>query len=51
MSLDRRKFLSTAATLGAIAMTPFEELFASKPAFKNYGGPEPPPRKKKCLMH
>ncbi|MEO8174687.1 MAG: sugar phosphate isomerase/epimerase, partial [Sediminibacterium sp.] len=34
MSLDRRKFLSTAATLGALAMTPFEELLASKPAFK-----------------
>ncbi len=33
MSLDRRKFLSTAATLGAFAMTPFEELLASKPAF------------------
>ncbi len=34
MSLDRRKFLSTAATIGAIVMTPFEELLASKPAFK-----------------
>ncbi len=33
MTVDRRKFLSTAATLGAIAMTPFEELLASKPAF------------------
>lgn len=34
MSLDRRKFLSTAGTLAAIAVTPLEELFASKPAFK-----------------
>jgi hypothetical protein len=34
MSLDRRKFLSAAGTIAAIAMTPFEEILASKPAFK-----------------
>ena len=34
MNLDRRKFLSMTTTLGAIAITPFEELMAAKPAFK-----------------
>lgn len=34
MSLDRRKFLSTAGTLAAIAISPLEEIFASKPSFK-----------------
>lgn len=33
MSINRRKFLSTATTLAAVAMAPFEELFASKPNF------------------
>ncbi len=34
MALDRRKFLSMTATLGTLVVTPFEELMASKPAFK-----------------
>ena len=34
MSLDRRKFLAMTTTLGALAITPFEELMAAKPAFK-----------------
>lgn len=33
MSLDRRKFLSTATSFAAAALTPFETLLASKPAF------------------
>ncbi len=34
MPLDRRKFFSMTATLGTLALTPFEELMASRPAFK-----------------
>jgi len=34
MSLDRRKFLSMTTALSALAITPFEELMAAKPAFK-----------------
>lgn len=33
MSVDRRKFLSMTATLGTLALSPFEELMAAKPAF------------------
>ena len=34
MSIHRRKFLSMAATLGTLAITPFEELIAARPSFK-----------------
>ena len=33
MSVDRRKFLSLSAGLGGLALTPFETLFAERPAF------------------
>ncbi len=38
MALDRRKFLSMTASLSTLALTPFEELMASKPAFKTPAG-------------
>jgi sugar phosphate isomerase/epimerase len=34
MAVDRRKFLSLSAGIGGLALTPFETLFAEKPAFK-----------------
>lgn len=34
MNLNRRKFLSMTTTLGTLALTPFEELMATAPAFK-----------------
>lgn len=34
MAFNRRKFLSMTASLGTLALTPFEELMASAPAYK-----------------
>lgn len=34
MNIDRRNFLSMTTTLGALAITPFENLVASKPVFR-----------------
>ncbi|MBV9988829.1 MAG: TIM barrel protein [Chitinophagaceae bacterium] len=34
MTVNRRKFLSLSAGLGGLALTPFESLFAEKPAFR-----------------
>jgi len=34
MSLNRRKFLSMAGSMAALAATPFETLVAAKPSFQ-----------------